>query len=465
MNKPLDVIVARYAGYALLFGVFAYLLYCVSGVLPIFGVALLLAYAFEPLLRRMEANGRSRAAAVGFIAVIFVLLMALLISLLAAAWQQAQELSTNFPRLQKQVVALVEQNRHRVDELRLPDNVKLSINQAIQDLQGRAPALVSTRLQAVIGWVPGALGTIGISLIVVPILTLYFMLEMNPLRARALMIVPASYRRDVIEIADSINELLGRYVRGQMIVCGTFGALCTITFSLLTWKFQMAYPIILGLAAAFLYIIPYVGMLLIALSAGLTAYFTAGSSPALCAAIAVGSCVVFNLIIDYGVSPRVLGKGVGLHPILVIFALLSGAQVGGIAGMILAVPAFASLRVILIYLFPQLAAPLPQESASPGSSSKAKAVDDAQDALNNAPNRRGVFAWLRRGHKSQPDAGPESTPEAAMPVVAPAPVPVPIAPASAGAGGVVEQAAERPAPPFVRKKAQPKARVGKRMLP
>ena len=75
MNKPLDAIVVRYAGYALLFGFCAYGLWCVSGVLPIFAVSLLLAYAFEPLLRRMEARGRSRAAAVGFIAIIFVIFL------------------------------------------------------------------------------------------------------------------------------------------------------------------------------------------------------------------------------------------------------------------------------------------------------------------------------------------------------------------------------------------------------
>ncbi len=409
MNKTLDSVVARYVGYALLFGLCAYLLYCVRGVLPIFAFALLMAYAFEPLLRRMEAGGRSRVASVGFVAVIFVLVLALLVSLLASAWQQAQDLYFRFPTYQHQIIDFVDRNRERIQHLPIPDNVKISANQAVQDLQSRAPALIGERVQALLTWVLGSLGTIGIALIVVPILTLYFMLEMNPLRARALMIVPPLYRRDVIEIADSINELLGRYVRGQMIVCGTFGVLCTLTFTLLSMKFGMGYPIILGLSAAFLYIIPYIGMLLIAMSAGAAAYFTATSSNVLCAAIAVGSCVVFNLIIDYGVSPRVLGKGVGLHPILVIFALLSGAQVGGIAGMILAVPAFASLRVILIYLFPQFSAPLPQDTTPSDSAHPSQAMSDFEGGMKRAPSRRGVFAWLKRGH-NEPSPEP-ATPE------------------------------------------------------
>jgi predicted PurR-regulated permease PerM len=395
MNKPLDAIVVRYAGYSLLFACVLYLLYCVRAVLPIFGLALLLAYAFEPLLRRMEAGGRSRGSSVAFVAVAFLLVAILAVTLLAAAWQQVQALSSNFPSYQSQVEGVIAGNQYRIQELRLPQNVKELALQSVQDFQKRAPALLGLRLQNMVAWVLGSLGAIGIALVLVPILTLYFMLEMNALRARSLMVVPAPYRRDVIEIADSINELLGRYVRGQIIVCSSFGLLCTLSFYLLAFRFGMDYPLVLGLSAALIYVVPYIGMAAIALSAGLTGYFSADSSPVTCAAIAVGCVVAFNLVIDYGVAPRVLGRGVGLHPLMVIFALLSGAQVGGIAGMILAVPVFASLRVIAIYLFPQLVAPLP-EDPQPELSSHEQAVSDAQSAESVATTRRGVFAWLKR---------------------------------------------------------------------
>ncbi len=194
--------------------------------------------------------------------------------------------------------------------------------------------------------------------IVLPIVTFWLMMEMDAIRKRAYVLVPLEHRDAVTEIVFSINKLLGRYVRGQMIVCSLFGLLCTIAFSVLGMVYGMQYGIVLGLVAGLFYIVPYIGMLTIAASAGLTAYLTS-SQPTLCAILAVGSCVVFNLFIDYGISPRVLGKGVGLHPVLVIFALLSGAQMGGILGMILSVPIIASLRVILIYIFPQLVAPLP----------------------------------------------------------------------------------------------------------
>jgi predicted PurR-regulated permease PerM len=311
-------------------------------------------------------------------------------SLLASAWQQAQGLYANRETYQAQVIKLTERAQQSLDRSHLPKDVKASAREAFQDFQKRAPQQLIDRAQIFVGKIFGSLGSIAILFIVLPLITLWLMLEMNPLRARCLMLVPPVYRRDVIEIASSINVLLGRYVRGQMIVCSLFGVLCTIAFSILSQIYGMGYPLVLGVMAACIYIVPYLGMATIAFSAGLTAYFTA-TQPALCAALAVGCVILFNLVIDYGITPRIVGKGVGLHPLMVIFALLSGAQLGGIPGMVLAVPFFASLRVILIYLFPQLTAPIPQSPPeSDTSNSPAEAANEV--AKETAAAERTVTA-------------------------------------------------------------------------
>lgn len=361
MNKSLDAQVMRYLGYGMLMLAGAYLLWMVRGTIVLFGVAFLLAYAVEPVLQRMERNGRSRGSAVRYVFLCFVLVLCMGGSLLASAWQQAQGLYANRETYQTQIINLTEAAQNSLDHSRLPRDVKASAREAFHDFQQRAPQKLVERAQVFIGKVFGSLGSIAILFVVLPLITLWLMLEMNPLRARCLMLVPPIYRRDVTEIAQSINVLLGRYVRGQMIVCSLFGILCCISFSILSHFYGMGYPLVLGVLAACIYIVPYLGMATVGLSAGLTAYFTADApNKTICTIIAVGSVIVFNLIIDYGITPRVVGKGVGLHPLMVIFALLSGAQLGGIPGMVLAVPFFASLRVILIYLFPQLTAPIPQ---------------------------------------------------------------------------------------------------------
>ena len=378
MNRSLDSIILRYAGYALLFGALAYLLFLVRGAFPIFAVAGLLAYAMEPILKRLENKGYSRSGAVGFVFLIFLLLFILLMVLLATAWQQAQTLASQIPTYQEQVVGMVNTGRDKLDQMNLPKNLKQAVLEGIADFQKNAPSAVTEKIQAAVGWTLSSIGLVLLVLVILPIITLWFMLEMNPMRARILMLVPSQYRRDVTSIGTEINELLGRYVRGQMIVCSLFGALCTVTFYTLSFTHGMEYPLVLGVLAALIYIVPYFGMATIATAAGMTAYFTS-DAPVLCAVIAVVSCFAFNLTIDYGISPRVLGKGVGLHPLMVIFALLCGAQIGGVFGMILAIPLFASMRVIAIHLFPQLVAPIPQaslETSIPPNASKGETTGE-----------------------------------------------------------------------------------------
>lgn len=383
MNKNLDSVIVRYVGFGLVFLGVAYLLYLVRGALPVFLAGGVLAYALEPILQKLEKRGYSRAGAVGLVFLFFLLVFLILLGLAAAAWQQVQALNTNFEKLNEQVTTLIESNVDRVRHARLPQGVKESIIEGVNNWLGNLRKQAPGYLTNLIQYFVGSVGAILINVVLLPIVTYGFMMQSNQLRARILMLVPPQYRRDVTDIAAEINEILGRYVRGQIIVCSTYGVLCTIAFEVLSRVYGLQYPLVLGALAATIYIIPYVGMATITATAGLTAYFT-GNPPVPCTVAAVACCLVFNLIVDYGVSPRVLGRGVGLHPLMVIFALLSGNQLGGPLGMIFAVPLFASLRVIAIYMFPQLAAPLPEESAAvtgpPERSAESELVKTTRDA-------------------------------------------------------------------------------------
>jgi predicted PurR-regulated permease PerM len=385
MNRTLDAVILRYLGYALFFAFSAYLLYLVRGALPVFFAAALIAYAFDPVLQVLERRGYSRAGAVGFVFLVFLLLFLLLIALLISGFQQAQQLQGNLKPYLDSLTHWQERATGLVDRTPMPETFKEGARTAINQGGGNLSKGVSGFLLASMTAIFGSLGSIMIYTIVLPIVTFWLMLETKAIRRRALMIVPEAQRDDVSEISASINELLGRYVRGQMIVCGLFGLLCTIAFTVLGMAYGMQYGIVLGLVAGFIYIVPYIGMATIAASAGMTAYLTS-TQPVTCAILAVACCVVFNLVIDYGISPRVLGKGVGLHPVLVIFALLSGAQVGGILGMILAVPIVASLRVVMIYLFPQLTAPLPQVPDK----SEEKAKEDPAPTLEQSVENESI---------------------------------------------------------------------------
>ena len=361
--KSLDAIVLRYVGFGVLFLSVAVLLYMVRSVLPVFIVGGLIAYALEPLLQRLENRGRSRGKAVGFVFGIYVLLLLVLFSLLATAVQQGQSLVERAPELFKSATHLVTSNQQKLQKLPLLPGVREAINNAITSstkaLTARVPGLAQDiGLRLVTGT-----GGFLVSVFLITLVSFGLMLEAQRIKGRMLMLIPPGYRRDIVRLSASINELLGRYVRGQMIVCGTFGALCTVAFEILSRVYGMQYPLVLGALAACVYILPYFGLAIVMVSATLTAYLTANHGQGVtCAAVTLGCCIAFNLFVDYGVAPRVLGKGVGLHPLMVIFALVCGFELGGPIGSVAAVPIFASLRVIFIYLFPQLVVPLPGDA-------------------------------------------------------------------------------------------------------
>ena len=362
MYKTTDALVVRYLGFGLIFLIAALLLYLVRGALPVFIVAGLFAFALEPVLQRLEKTGRSRLRAVGFVFTILVLMGLILLALLAAAFQQGQSLASNVETYNKQVLKIIDSNRQRLDDSKLPDPVKQSINEAfdnnLQSFNARVPGIATDFAALALA----GTGSFLANLFLLNLLTLGFMLEANRIKARLLMLVPPPYRRDVTDLASSINELLGRYVRGQLIVCLTFGALCTVAFEIISRVFGMQYPLVLGAVAAIVYVLPYFGLAVVFVSAIATAYLTADQPLSAAAAVMV-SVIIINLATDYGVAPRVLGRGVGLHPLLVIFALVCGFHVAGPLGTVAAVPLFASLRVIAIYLFPQLIAPIPSDEA------------------------------------------------------------------------------------------------------
>ncbi len=370
--KSLDALVLRYASFALLFiGLFV-MVYLVRNVLPVFIIGGVIAFALEPLLQRLEKSGRSRSRAVAFVFGVDILLLLILFSLLANAVQQGQSFVQGSRQNFEQINVLIKNAQSKLDTPRIPAGVRDGINNAINNASATAGTRVPALIQDIGPKILTGTGTMLVNVFLITLISFGLMLEAQRIKGRLLMLVPASFRRDATDLSTSINELLGRYVRGQLVVCATYGALATATFEVMSRVYGMDYPLVLGAVAACIYILPYFGLAIIIVLSVTTAYLTANPGQgAICAGITLACLIVFNLFVDYGVAPRVLGRGVGLHPLMVIFALLCGFELAGPLGGIAAVPIFASLRVIAIYLFPQLVAPLPGESPEKTSAHKA----------------------------------------------------------------------------------------------
>jgi predicted PurR-regulated permease PerM len=217
---------------------------------------------------------------------------------------------------------------------RMPGPLLDAINGAIPGVIEKVSQTVSGVLSSVAGWV------IYIPwLILIPILSFFFLKDVDAFRRSALQMLPRGrwrWRGD--EFFQDVNSTLAAYIRAQLTACVFIGVVCAIGFTLL----GLPSPLVLGVIAGICEFIPLVGPLLVALISIVAAVLHGGPFLALMLLLFLG---VLRIVQDYVVYPRLIGQGIHLHPLAVIVAILSGAELAGVAGIFLAIPVVAILTV------------------------------------------------------------------------------------------------------------------------
>lgn len=161
--------------------------------------------------------------------------------------------------------------------------------------------------------------------------------------------LPREHRGEIQQVLRDTNAMLGRYIRGQLILVVLMSSVTTIGLTLL----GVPYSVLLGVMTGVLETIPFVGPI----TAGAIACLVALGHPnpfgweqiAYVSVVAIMYTILRHAE-DYLVIPTVIGRAVRLHPAIVIFSLLSGGAVFGLLGIVLAVPIAATMRLVLIYV-------------------------------------------------------------------------------------------------------------------
>jgi predicted PurR-regulated permease PerM len=175
-------------------------------------------------------------------------------------------------------------------------------------------------------------------LVLIPILAFLLLKDAPSLLPRVLDLLPTSRRERGLRLIEDLNATLAAYIRAQLVACALVGTICGVGFALL----GVPYALLLGVLAGVLEFIPLVGPFALAVVATVTA---ALHGPGLVLWVVVG-LAAFRMIHDYMIYPRLVGHTLDLHPFGVVVAVLAGAELGGVAGLFLAVPVAAMLSVI-----------------------------------------------------------------------------------------------------------------------
>lgn len=298
-----------------------------------FLIGLVIAYLLHPVVVLLENRKVPRLVAVLLIYVTFVLVITIaIINAIPIFTKQLIELSDDIPRLTRWYHTWM--SEWEANKYFLPDTVQSGVDRVIIQSKERVSHTVSNL-------VTNAKSTIGkmLGYAVVPFIAFYLLKDMKDIQRGAILLIPKKYRRGTLQAMREIHESLGKYIHGQMIVALIVGGLAYLGY----WLIDMPYPFVLASFVCITNIIPYIGPLI-------------GAFPAMIVALTISTQTVLlviavNLVVQMLegniLSPNIVGKSLHLHPLMILFALLVGETLGGITGMIIAVPVLAICKVLI----------------------------------------------------------------------------------------------------------------------
>ncbi len=316
---------------------------------PIFSVlfaSAALAYLLDPLVDRLESRGWGRPAAIGliFTGVLLGLILLALILIPAVAAQFA-ELIVNVRVYVDNLAGLIgpwatfieQQTGHRVpvDFESLKAEAPGWLAQLSPDARAGIQGFIGSLFQSSMGFVSAVL-----NLALLPIFTFYLLQDWDNLVRFFHNLVPQRQLPRVERMAGEVDARLGAFVRGQITVCIILG----VMYSTGLWLSGIDLAVVIGLLSGALFIIPYLGTIVGIVLATTLCLMKYGVDAHLV-------YVALTFAISQGIegwvlTPRIVGQKVRLHPLVVMMALLVGSSLGGIWGMLLAIPVTATLNVV-----------------------------------------------------------------------------------------------------------------------
>jgi predicted PurR-regulated permease PerM len=334
-RSPFYIGLTASAGVAVTYGMVR-VLGSLSSMLLLIGVAFFLAMGLEPAASWLVNRGLRRWLAT---TLVFVVFLAALAGFVAAAIpplaQQAEDLIHQVPNYLQQAQdhssAIGRLNDRFHLQQRITDAVKGSSGSALNKLVSAGTAVF---------------GALADSLIVV-VLTVYFLIDMPRIRTTLYRMVPATRRPRAILIGDEVFAKVGAYVLGNMLISVITGVATFIWLIV----FGVPYPLLLAIFVAVLDLVPIVGSTIAGI---VTAAVALTVSLPVCIAT-VAFFIVFRLLEDYLLVPRIIGRAVQVPGLITVVAVLIGGALLGIAGALVAIPIAAALQLLTQeVLYPRL---------------------------------------------------------------------------------------------------------------
>lgn len=303
----------------------------------------LLYYLLNPMVDWMEKHKIPRTVG---ISILFVLISLLIVWGLAVAIPSIQEqvtsfarsLPSNIQRIEGEVTSLLQDDRFeqfRPTALEMVNKVNDQIVTHVQKFSSSA-----------VNWASNIISTtsqIIVAIMIMPFILFYLLRDGKELNNYITQYLPTKWREPIGTVLTDVNGQLSNYVRGQV----TVAIIVALMFSLMFSVIGLSYPVTLGVLAGFLNLIPFMGSFLAMI-------------PAVILGLIAGPIMLIKVLVVFMieqtiegrfVTPLIIGNSLNIHPITILFVLLTASQISGILGVLLGIPIYASIKVLVKAIF------------------------------------------------------------------------------------------------------------------
>ncbi len=296
-------------------------------------LSLIVTYVLRPIVDLLEAYKvpRGMGIALTYLAVLGVFAVTV-VNLVPALVAQGSALLQQLPKYMTALDKLID---HMTLVARvMPDGIRMGLEKAVGSAETDLVAGLSRSIKGVKGFMNGAL-----MLLMIPFFVFYLIKDRAFFSGLMVRLTPKNRRDTVAKILAGIDESLGKYVRGQLLIMLVVGLVTLAGYLVI----GMPFALFLALFVALTNVIPYLGPFI-------------GATPALILALGISNGMILkvlavNLIVQQIegnlLSPWIMGKSMKLHPLFILLAVLFAGQIAGIIGLVFAVPLLAVMKVIV----------------------------------------------------------------------------------------------------------------------
>ncbi len=306
----------------------------VRGVFVPFIYGFILAYILDPLVDWLEKKISRKAA----IILVYILLAAVISGSIYFALpvlsRDIARIIEDIPQYANVVQQMLQELQIGYQRVPIPEGIRQVCDQLIGGVEAAALNLVQTVARGIL-----VLFSQTFNMILAPVLSFYLLMEFDRIGRFCLELVPVRFRGELAEIGAEINVIIKRFIRGNLLVALLIGVLAVLGLTLI----GMDYSLLLGLLIGITNIIPYFG----AIISGVPAVLIALLKSRWLALYVLGLILVLQQLEGNIITPKIIGDSVGLHPLMIILVLLIAGELFGVAGLLVAVPVTAIIKVLV----------------------------------------------------------------------------------------------------------------------